>query len=92
MTDLEEEVLFQLSRQERELSVIALAERLSQGMKSLILLATLYQTLFQLEERALIGVSYVNAKKRYRITNQGVAALQRDWKFYREHVNEYARG
>lgn len=90
MTDLEEEVLFQLSKQRTAMSAVALADDIAVAMRRVIPLAAIYQTLRQSGENGLVEVVTSNSRKSYRITAAGITALQREWNYQREQLKHHA--
>lgn len=90
MTDLEEEVLFQLSKQRTAMSAVALADDIAVAMRKIIPLAAIYQTLHQSNEDGFVEVVTSNSRKSYRITAAGITALQREWNYQREQLKHHA--
>lgn len=90
MTDLEEDILFLLTRQREDLSVICMTDLLVKNSGKSVLLADVHRTLLQLERVNFIEVSLVKLKRHYRITKEGLAALQHDWNYHRQHLRNHA--
>ncbi|MBL7839728.1 MAG: hypothetical protein JNJ75_06285 [Cyclobacteriaceae bacterium] len=90
MTDLEEDILFLLTRQCGALSVIRMTDLLAKNSGMSIPLADIHRTLLQLERVNFIEVSLVKLKRHYRITKEGLEALQHDWNYHREHLHNHA--
>ena len=90
MTDLEEEVLFQLSKQRTAMSAVALADDIAVAMRRVIPLAAIYQTLRQSGEKGLVEVVTSSPRKGYRITAAGITALQHEWNYQREQLRHHA--
>jgi hypothetical protein len=87
ITDLEEEILFQLSMHETELPMLAIVERIS-GNTNIVSLARMHETLIQLEVDELITTVSSSRKRNYKITTVGLATLQTDWSHYARSVNK----
>lgn len=90
MTDLEEDILFLLTRQREDLSVICMTDLLAKNSGTGILLVDIHRTLLQLERVNFIEVSLVKLKRHYRITKEGLEALQHDWNYHCEHLRNHA--
>lgn len=90
MTDLEEDILFLLTRQREDLSLICMTDLLVKTSGKGVLLADVHRTLLQLEQVNFIEASPVKLKRHYRITKEGLEALQHDWNYHCERLRNHA--
>lgn len=85
MTDLEEEILFQLISCECK-GLLMLSEKVSLNMSGDIPLGVFHGVILKLEKEGLIRSVRIDMRREYSITELGTEALQREWSYYR---NQY---
>ncbi len=87
ITDLEEEILFQLSLQETELQILLLTERVAHNMDKIVSVGLVHEILIKLECNGLVQTTISNTRRNYKITATGIATLQTDWSHYKKILN-----
>lgn len=82
MTDLEEEILFQLTISDSQGS-LALADKASVSMDRTIPLGVFHETMLELKARGFVQSKNGASRKIYSITDSGKEALQQEWAYYK---------
>lgn len=86
MTDLEEEILFQLITCNHK-GLLMLSEEVSTKMKNNVPLGIFHETILKLVEKGLIQPVRVKMRRNYSITEAGSEALQQEWRYYKNNYS-----